>query len=316
MPLPANTSFSANLPGFQFAWDSVSRGAMKKCPRYYQLTIVQGWQTRAQKVDLVFGIWMHEAREKYYKERARNATHDYALDAAVQYALHVTWDRDLGRPWFSDNPNKNRHTLLRSIIWYLDQWRDDPFSTIILPSGNPAVELSFNYDSGLRSTFGQPILLCGHIDRLVSINGMTLPTDLKTTKSTIGTASSGYFLQFNPDDQMTGYCHATQQKYGITVTGIVIDAVQVAVGFSRMLRGHSPRSQSQIDEWFAGFHELTQRAEAYARSGFYPMNEKACTMYGGCEMRPICQRPAAIRERFLAADYAQRVWDPLVVRGD
>ncbi len=308
--MQTNSAFSTALPGWQFAWDSVSRGAAKTCPRYYQLSIIEGWRGKQQSVDLAFGIWLHEGRECYYRERAHGAAHDDALDVAVARTLQATWDKTLGRPWFSDHPTKNRFTLIRSLVWYLDQWQDDPLQTVMLGENRPAVELSFRYDSGIRVA-GETVLLCGHIDRIVSINDMIFPTDLKSTKATIGTAASTYFDQFSPDDQMSGYTHATRVHYRLQPSGVIIDAAQIAVGFTRFLRGHTPRTAAQLDEWHDGFRELVHRFADYAKRGFWPMNEKACFR---CDLRRVCAKSPQTRQKWLAADYVQRTWDPLVVR--
>jgi hypothetical protein len=36
-------AFSPSIPGLQFAFDSVSLGLLKECPRKYQYTILEGW---------------------------------------------------------------------------------------------------------------------------------------------------------------------------------------------------------------------------------------------------------------------------------
>lgn len=311
----ANQSFSRLTPGLQLAWDSVSRGAAKKCWRYYQLSIVQGWASRRQSVDLAFGIEMHASRERYYHAKAEGKSHDEGVEAAVQYALEATWDRQLSRPIVWDNPQKNRLTLLRSIVWYLDEVaEEDSLETIILQNGKPAVELSLKAESGFNSSKGEQFLLCGHVDRAVTINNLPFPTDLKTTKSTIGTEASDYFGQFSPDDQMTGYTWLYSKVYGVPVTGVIIDAVQVAVGFSRFARGHTGRSAGQISEWLEGVEELFVRAEEYAVRGFYPMNERSCFL---CEFRStVCSRSPSSREAVLRDGFVKRTWDPLQARGD
>jgi hypothetical protein len=297
------------------AWDSVSRGAAKKCWRYYKLAIVDGWQSRQKSVDLVFGIWMHESRERYYHARAAGKSHDEGVDAALAHALEVTWDRPLGRPWASDHPQKNRLTLLRSVVWYLDAVaEDDALVTIVLPNGKPAIELSLSADSGFRSAEGEAFILCGHIDRAVTVNELPFPTDLKTTKTTIGSEASNYFEQFSPDDQMSGYSWLFAKATGSPVTGVIIDAIQVAQGFSRFARGHTGRSPGQLAEWLEGAGLLFEEAERRARSGKYPMNEKSCFL---CEFRrEVCSRSPGSREAALRAGFVRRVWDPLIARGD
>ena len=48
-----------------------------------------------------------------------------------------------GAPMEFEDTIKTRFTLLRSVVWYLEQFENDPCETVILADGRPAVELSF-----------------------------------------------------------------------------------------------------------------------------------------------------------------------------
>ena len=130
-----NNSLSKISPRFQFAWDSTSIGAFKTCPRYYQLSILEGWQPREISVHLTFGLHFHSALERYDHLRFGGMDCDQAVREVVKYVLTITWDEQKNRPWLSDDPNKNRMTLLRSVVWYLDQFREDPIETVRLANG-------------------------------------------------------------------------------------------------------------------------------------------------------------------------------------
>lgn len=311
--LPVNTAFSLAVPGLQLAWDSVSLGALKKCPRYYQLAIVEGWQPREKSFHLDFGIWAHSSRERYYHAKAAGASHDDAVDAAVDYLLKATWDRGLQRPWISGDSNKNRYTLLRSMVWYLDHWEHDPLETVMLSNGKPAVELSFRYETTYASTLTnspEPFLLCGHLDRVATLNDLAYLSDLKTTKSTLG---PWYFAQFTPDNQFSLYSYSGKVVFTLPLHGLIVDAMQVAVGFTRFERAPVARTPDQLDEWYRDFGQWLEVAQLYAARGVWPMNEKACF---NCDFRSICARSPGGREMWLKADFTRRVWDPLVSRGE
>ena len=65
---PVDTSGNGSFTGggaLQHLWDSTSLGALKQCPRYYELSIVRGYAPRALAVDLRFGLLMHSARERF-----------------------------------------------------------------------------------------------------------------------------------------------------------------------------------------------------------------------------------------------------------
>lgn len=311
--LPPNSSFSSILSGLQLAWDSTSLGALKTCPRYYYYSIVLGWQPRLASVHLQFGIWVHEGKEIYDRAMAGGQDHDDAVLQSVRHLMRATWDRERNRPWVSDDPQKNRATLIRTLIWYFEEFRDDPIETVRFADGKPAVELSFSFDLPWRSHHGETFLLCGHLDRLGRMNGATFPCDVKTTKHTL---DERFFLQFSPHNQFTIYSLAARTVYSLPTVGLIVDAAQVAVTFSRFERRTVPRSEAQLNEWYSELPMWLEQAERYAAANAWPMNEASCGNYGGCPFRPICRRDPSVRGQWLQSDYVRRVWDPLQVRGD
>ena len=77
---------------------------------------------------------------------------------------------------------RTRYYLVRALVWYLEHYKNDPCETVILPSGKPAVELSFRVPLPIE-VGGVSLLLCGHIDRAVRFNDYLYVSDYKTTKS-------------------------------------------------------------------------------------------------------------------------------------
>lgn len=311
--LLANTAFSRQMPFLQLAWDSTSMGALKECPRKYYLSIIEGWTPRGESVHLTFGLLYHATLERYDHARASGADHEEATRVCVQYALTATWDKVLGKPWASEDPNKNRYTLVRTVIWYLEQFTPDPVTTVILANGKPAVELSFRMELGVKSASGEDYLLCGHLDRLGEFQGPSYVLDRKTTK---GALSNYYFEQYSPHNQFSTYMFATQVNYRIPVAGLICDAAQIGATFSRFQRGFITRTPAQLDEWYQDYQWWLRLAETYAKAQHWPMNETACGNYGGCPFRPICSKSPQTREQWLEVSYGKRVWDPLQVRGD
>lgn len=314
MSVNSNSAFSQVVPNLQIAWDSTSLSALKECPRKYYYSIVRGYEPKMRSFHLTFGILYHEALEAYDHARAAGHDHDYSTGAAVLRALQNSWDATLSRPWISLDPNKNRLTLVRTVVWYLDQFADDSIKTIILSDGKPAVELSFRYPFPFEfKVSGEPALLCGHLDRMGDIGGQTWIIDRKTTKSAI---DDRYFHRYSPDNQMSAYSLAGRVVYNIPVQGVIIDAAQIMVTFSRFTRGFAHRTESQLNEWAADTAYHMQQAERFAEQDYWPMNDKSCWNYGGCPFRPICARSPEVRDMYLESDYAKRTWDPLQVRGD
>ena len=304
------SELSPFLPGtkIQYAWDSTSLSWFKECPRKYQYFMIEGWRGLHENVHIRFGGLFHEALESYDRHRFEGLDHDDALDLVVHDALLKTWDN--GAPWVSENPNKNRENLIRSIIWYCDHFLEDSAQTVRLANGKPAVELSFKMelDWGVR---GQPYLLCGHLDRVVNFIGGAYVMDRKTTSSTIG---SNFFDQYDPDNQMSLYSLAAKVIYKTPVKGVIIDGVQIAVGFSRFSRGFTYRTEAQLEEWLNDTRSWLALAEQYATAGHWPMNDKSCHHYGGCPFRKVCSKSPEVRGTFLESDFHKVPWNPLTPR--
>lgn len=314
----------------QFAWDQTSLGLLMECPRKYQLSILEQWSSKGKSHHLTFGGRFADAMQHYHLARAGGKDHEEALDIVVAQALRDTWIRplcedegcdqfgkphvhtDTGEPWDSGDTKKNRMTLIRSIIWYFETYRDDAMRTVILPNGEPAVELLFTFESGIKASnnLGE-FLFTGHIDRLVDFDGTKFVLDNKTTGGGLGTY---YFSQYDLDNQMSQYTLAGRVCYNVPVKGVVIDAAQIMVGFTAFGRSITTRSQAQLDEWHGNAGSWLHLAERFADSGKYPMNLKSCNNYGGCAFRSVCGSDPAIRKNMLETHFEKRVWNPLDVR--
>ena len=135
--------------------------------------------------------------------------------------------------------------------------------------------------------------------------------DRKTTGSTPGPY---YFDGFAPDNQMSLYALASKIVFKTPVKGVIIDAAQVVVGFTRFSRGFTHRTDAQLDEWLANTWTWLETARGYALADFWPMNDKSCHHFGGCVFRKVCSKSPEVRERFLESDFTRIPWNPLEPR--
>lgn len=316
------------LPGtkIQFAWDSTSLGYLKTCPRLYQYIMIDGWGHSEESVHLRFGSEYHQALQDYDLSRAANIPHDDALHDVVRELLIRTAD-------FAPDPNtkagkyKSRAALIRVVIDYLDEHRDDPAKTYIKADGKPAVELSFRFEldwGPKRGTYaegkfdtpaGQPYLLCGHLDSVREFNDSLFVMDHKTTTSTPG---SYYFDQWSPNNQMTLYSLAAKVILDSPVKGVIINAAQLMVDSSRFVRGFTYRTPDQLAEWLTDLSYWLDQAERYAEADYWPQNDTACDKFGGCRFRDVCSKSPQVREQFLKSDFTklpeEERWNPLKPR--
>lgn len=320
----------------QFAWDSTCLGYIKQCPRLYQYIILEGWSPKDESVHLRFGSEYHQAIQEYDIERANGVDHQDAINTSIHNLVLRTrdWNVDTGT---KAGNYKNRATLLQLTVDYFDHFKDDPAQTFILENGKPAVELSFKFEldwgpnagrkydgtSIIDKSFdveksfpGQPYLLCGHLDRVVTFNDSLFVLDHKTTT----TSPSPYFFnQFEPNNQMTLYTLASQIIIDSPVKGVIVEAAQILLDKpNRFVRGFTYRTQDQLDEWVSDLAYTLQMAENYAEIGHWPMNDTACDKYGGCKFREVCSKSPHVRETYLKADFVKlqesERWNPLKPR--
>ena len=292
---------------------------------------------------------MHSSAQTYCKARAEDKDHDTGVRLAVRHCLEKTGERapaaiceDCGHvhrepssdwvglcskcnsnntrlranhffQWLSDDKNKNRYTLVRTVVWYLDSYKESSEKTVILADGSPAVELWFRFELSLISPDGVPYRLTGHLDRLTDFANSRWFQDIKTTKSTL---NENFFAKFSPDNQMSQYTAGGKIVFDEPIVGGIIDAAQVAVGFTKFQRGLVQRTPAQIDEWLKDIEYWIKQAERYAADGYWPMNDTACHHFGGCDFRDVCNKDPAIRRQKLETHFKKQVWDPLIERGE
>lgn len=294
-----------NGTNVQFAWDSSSLELLKRCPRLYYYNMILGYRGKEDNVHLRFGGEAHQAFQEYEILKAGGMDHDEACFHVVKGLLQRTDD------WRPDHKYKNRPYLIRTVVWYLEKFKDDPAKTYILSNGKPAVELSFNFelDWGYNR---QPYLLCGHLDRVVTFQDEVFSTDVKTTTST---PTDYYWNQFEPNNQMTLYTLAGQVIFNLPVKGIIITSAQIMIEGTRFTRHITYRTKDQLDEWLVDLRYWTNRAEGYAQAEYWPMNDTACDKYGGCAFRGICSKSPSVRQRFLNSEFERgEIWNPLKIR--
>lgn len=305
---------SFDQDGVQWAWDATSEKEADTCLRKYQLRILEGWTRPDLSIHLWFGAIYASSLEYYYKLRAQGTDREDAIRAVVRHALIESWDHDrapdgsripgTGKAHHSDHQSKSRETLIRTIIWYFEFFKEDHFQTLVRADGTPAVENSFSLH------VDNDITLCGHMDRVVTDpDGNIFVQDQKTTGQTIGPY---YWNQFKPDIQFAQYTFAGKAVLNTPVRGVIVDAAQIAVGFSRYARAPVLFTDGELNEWYDETLGLIERTQRATRNREFPRTPASCGNYGGCVFRPVCSRPPQVRDNFLAADFvrAER-WDPL-----
>ncbi len=301
--------FSASNPNLQIAWDSTTLGLLKTCPRKYQYVMIEGWEER-DTLHLDFGLAYHSGLETFEKVVATDADIERALRLALKKALEVVAERNMR----NDDTTKCVKTLMRAIIGYVDTYATQQhFTTHILANGKPAVELSFKVNLPILTPDGEPYILCGHLDRVVEFQDELYALDYKTSKWAL---AQSFFANFNPSNQMTLYIAAASVVLKQPVVGMIVDAVQLLVGGERFKRETIKKSDAALQEWLEDLGFWIKQAETYATANHYPMNDTACSMYGGCKYRDACAAHPKTRQHLLTVNCKKRKekWNPLIER--
>lgn len=316
-PPPGQEAQSPFLPGtdIQFAWDSTSLGLLKTCPRLYQYIMLEGYGESDESIHLRFGREYHSALEQYDHLCSEGANHETALHIVVRDLHARTWDWETD-PETKAGKYKHKASLMRSVIWYLDKFKNDVAKTYILENGKPAVELSFRFelDWGPSTGTKQPYLLSGHLDRVVEFTGGLWVMDRKTTMTTL---SDYFYSQFDMSNQMTLYTIAGQMVINAPIRGVIIDAAQLKVDETVFGRSMTYRTQAFLTEWLEDLSVHLAMAENYAIANYWPKNDTACDKFGGCRFKGICSKSPEVRDRFLTSFKKlapEDRWNPLKPR--
>ena len=286
----------------QYAWNSTCLDLLKSCPRLYQYTVIDGWQSRDESIHLRFGIEYHTALQDYAKSRATGVKHDDAIHDTIR-ALHgrvFDWvvDRTLRAGKY-----KNRESIIAIVIDYLDHLAEDPAKTFILSNGEPAVELSFRLEMDFTPKgSNSPYLLCGHLDRVVNFADNLYVMDHKTSMTTID--SDYYKNQWSPSNQMTLYTYAGNVILHSPIKGVIVSAAQILLEDPNKFGRHlTYRTPDQLSEWTDDLRFWLGQAEAFATANYWPQNDTSCGKFGGCKFREVCSKSPQVRNTYLAAKF-------------
>lgn len=297
---------SCFIPGtqIQWAWDSTSLGLFKECPRKYYYRMVRQLAPNSINLNLEFGGIYASSLECYHKSRFANQ-HDQAVRDAVLLALKLSVNYDP-----PGETKKTRYNLLRTIIWYLDEFGEADNCKTVIVGGVPAIEQTFMFE---LPTYPEDYpehhyTLCGHMDRLVEFMDQYYVQDQKTTGGALG---SYYFNQYSPGNQMSLYSVAGKIVFNKPVRGVIVDAAQIMVGFTEFGRGIVDRSEGVLEEWLDDAQYWIDRAHWCAVNDKWPLNDMSCHKYSGCEFRSnVCTKDPSVRESFLKTHFSHHEWNP------
>lgn len=206
---------------------------------------------------------------------------------------------------------KNRETLIRLVEGYCDAQPETPLDRGLFPykfpDGTPAVELSFKLPLPFTAPDGQPYIFAGHLDSIKILGGEEkFIADNKTTK---GYLNDLYWKQYSPNIQVDNYdLIGTLLFPDLNLSGVAIEAAQVKASANpEYATNVFYRTEGQREETLREMGWWLRQAERYAEENYWPMNKTSCKM---CSFNQICSKDPAQRERYLKADFVQKIWNP------
>ena len=214
------------------------------------------------------------------------------------------------RMYVPDSPNKNRQSLLRTLVWYgLSQPEDirDGYRPYVFPDGTQAVELSGRLPLPWRNSYGEQYILSWNFDYIGEFGVEHFITDNKTTKKTL---DSSFFNAYSPDTQFDTYAMVGPIAYpDLNIKGVMLEGVQILVGSSAFGMHPYYKTEEQNEEHFYDMKVWIDQAERYALTGYWPMNKRNCWL---CPFKGVCSLDPRDRQGALEANFKRQPrWDPL-----
>lgn len=283
-------------PNVPRVWSASSLAALADCPRRFELAYVEGWVSKTDSLDMLFGSRVHQGMQTFWHNRLGGMSKDESLCKALDAAL-----LPLPPPTKQKQKGKTPLGVARSLIWYFEEWDPEKeIGNILILSGGPALELPFRIVLSLNSPDGDPYEARGYIDRLQTLGGFYTVWDYKTTS---GSISEYYFTRFEIDIQNYLYTAATRMLSEFDFSQFLIDAMGVGVTYTDFARQTVPLTKGLVQEGLVDISETIKLAEYFAERNYWPKNTKACTF---CQFKEICNKDPELRINHLETEFTEK----------
>lgn len=219
---------------------------------------------------------------------------------------------EAARRWVSNDPAKDRYSLIRMVVWWADEQPERAIDGPIpyaFPDGTPAVELSAPITLPWSTSSRERYILTGYFDDISVLGQENFINDNKTTKKTLNKL---YWKQFSPNVQVDTYdLIGSVFLPDLHIRGVRIDAAQALVGGARFGTQVFYRSDVLREEYLQDLRYWLDQAEVFAQKQHWPMNRASCYT---CPFSGVCSKEPDKREQYLKANFEVRLWNPLAER--
>lgn len=293
-------------PDFPSVLDSTIIATFRSCPQHALRAYIEHWKPTGISVHLHAGAayakGLEVAREAFY---VAGKSSDEAVAAGVGALL--TFYGDYACP---PDSAKSAERMAGALEFYFDRYplETDPAVPITLANGKRGIEISFAEPIDIaHPVTGDPLIYCGRLDQAVSMEGIVLGEDDKTT-SQLG---ASWPRQWDLRSQFTSYVWGMQRQ-SIKLDGFLIRGVSILKTKYDTLQAITYRPAWQIDRWYEQLLRDVRRMIKCWEEGYWDYNlDHACTEYGGCTFAKVCQAKPETGEQILTMQFEQRIWDPI-----
>ena len=294
------------------------------CPAKYDLRINKGLVPLRRKPSLSFGTVIHAALAEWY----RTGSHENALVMVAKRWPEVMPSDDF----------RTKDLALKVIAAYIREWPKESWQLLKGTDDLPIVEQAFTLPTGFYldcqnvatgCTSGsfivdpalpvcphctlprEPIEYGGIIDAAIEFAGTVYVLDHKTTTVLGKEDSTYYFLQYKPDNQMTGYIWALSRLTNRKVGGAMINAIGLYKKDEPRFKRHlTARNEFEINEWLKGVVNRCNEIKRCERTGEWRLQTSQCMSYGQCEYHSVhVLNDATSRALRLEQDYVVSKWN-------
>jgi hypothetical protein len=224
---------------------------------------------------------------------------------------------------------KNRRTAARSIVALCDHLTAGNVRPRVLPDGRVGSEYRWFRELGLTSPDGTPYLMTGSFDGVASAPGVaTFGSEYKTTQRE---PNESFWSGLTMSPQVYTYSWALDGEFGAG-SRVMLYAIYIGAGFTEILQKIVYMSPGSVAEWQRELEQYVQEAEVRARLAYeaeaaggdpmsaYPRRLSACNSLPGapttpCPFRDFCRLDPADRPSFIAANFHEDRWSPILVKG-
>lgn len=303
-----------NNPTYQHAWNAHSIDPLMSCPYRYYLAVRQGW--RKPSMVLETGRLIHlglEHWDRWWLSQGGKFTDPTpGIYAALRVVIKEMYsDPKQAEKWarFSHKDhNRTPWSILRTIIWYIEEYQHSNVEPMNLPDGTAGVEVAFDIPLGITAPDGEEYRTRGSIDGIVAFDG----TWGRERKHTVNSLGKRYFDRFDPAVQTDLYGLVLSAMLGdfMPIKGLFLEAIQLGVTFSRVMRYQLRRTPAHRAAFLKSVIWHIRGAEKMAEDEAagvplieaWPQRFSACFL---CDFRPICTKDPSKHLTFLRADYIQ-----------